>query len=330
MLAFEDRWVWDSWYAHDGARWHVFFLQADRALINPDLRHWNVTQGHAVSDDLVHWTPLGTCFEPASAPAWDDFTVWTGSVVRDDAGGWHLFYTGTARAEEGLYQRIGHAVSDDLHQWRRVGDGLCLDLTGPHASAYETDHARGIWHDRAMRDPWVMRDPDGDGWLMVFTARAAGIAEPNAGGAIGLATSPDLMAWTLQPPVFTGGYGQLEVPQVFEAGGRWYCLFCTMAQHFSRAEAMRIPGGPVSGTHYLMADHPRGPWRIAPGRFLDGALPCRRYAGRVVETGAGLHLMGFADQGPDGRFRGVLMDPAPVAVLPDGHLALARRSDVTP
>ena len=320
VLALDAKWIWDSWYAHDGARWHAYFLQADKALGDPGLRHFNVTQGHAVSDDLVTWTHLGTCMTPSDEPAWDDYTTWTGSVVQDDSGLWHLFYTGTSRAEEGLYQRVGHATSTDMHAWRRVGDGACLDLAGPNAAYYEATFADGIWHDRALRDPWVMRDPDGPGWLMVFTARGAGIAEPNAAGAIGLATSPDLWEWCLQPPVFVGGFGQLEVPQVFDVAGRWYCLFCTSAEHFSRAEAERIPGGPVTGTHYLVGQGPRGPWQVAPGRFLDGGLPCRRYAGRILHTEGGLRLIGFADRDGDGHFLGHLTDPAPVQVDPGGQL----------
>jgi len=55
-------------------------------------------------------------------------------VIRDDAGLWHLFYTGTTKAEKMMRQRIGHATSTDLHSWERVGDGLCLDLTGPNAT----------------------------------------------------------------------------------------------------------------------------------------------------------------------------------------------------
>ena len=325
VLALEQQWIWDSWYAHDGDRWHAFFLKADKALINPELRHFNVSQGHAVSDDLVTWTHLGTCLKPSETEAWDDYTTWTGSVVRGDDGRWHLFYTGSRKAEEGLYQRIGHATSDNLHDWVRVGDGLCLDLTGPNAAHYEADHLRGFWHDRAMRDPWVMRDPGGDGWLMFFTARGAGVTEPNAGGAIGFATSPDLYRWDLQPPVFVGGYGQLEVPQVFRAGDRWYCLFCTAASHFSQAEASAIPGGPVTGTHYLIGDSPRGPWAIAPGRFLDGDLPCRRYAARILQTGRGMVIMGFADQGPDGHFVGHVMDPEPVVIDADGLLQVIRQ-----
>jgi beta-fructofuranosidase len=322
VIAIDGKWIWDSWYAFDGTLWHGYFLQADRSLGDPDLRHFNVSQGHAVSTDLVNWTHLGTMLRPSEPPAWDDYTTWTGSVVRDEDGGWHLFYTGATRAEDGLYQRIGHATSTDGHTWQRVDGGLCLDLTGPVADLYEKDHAIGHWHDRAMRDPWVMRDPDGDGWLMYFTARAPGIAEPNAGGAIGFATSADLVTWTLQPPVFTGGFGQLEVPQVFRVGAQWYCLFCTSGFHWSDAYRASNPQTPVTGNHYLIADHPRGPWRVAPGPFLDGAMPCRRYAARILQTAAGLRILGFADGGKD-QFGGYVMDPEPVSVGPDGLLHIA-------
>ena len=322
VIAIDGKWIWDSWYFDDGDQWHGYFLQAGRNLGDPDLRHFNVSQGHAVSTDLVNWTHLGTMLRPSEGPAWDDFTTWTGSVVRDEKGGWHLFYTGTKRAEQGMYQRIGHAISTDGHSWQRVNGGLCLDLTGPVADLYEKDHAVGHWHDRAMRDPWVMRDPDGDGWLMYFTARAPGIAEPNAGGAIGFATSPDLMTWTLRPPVFTGGFGQLEVPQVFRVGAHWYCLFCTASNHWSNAYRASNPEMPLTGNHYLIADHPRGLWRVAPGPFFDGAEPCRRYAARILETPDGLRILGFADGGKE-QFGGYVMNPEPVIIGPDGLLQVA-------
>ncbi|OEO32297.1 levansucrase [Devosia insulae DS-56] len=321
VIALEKNWIWDSWYVNDGQRWHGFFLQADKRLGDPDLRHLNVTQGHAVSDNLVDWQHLGTTFAPSTGPAWDDYTTWTGSVVRGDDQLWYLFYTGTRRSEQALYQRVGHATSTDLHNWQRVGTGFCLDLEGPAAAQYEVEHAIGHWHDRAMRDPWVMRDPRGEGWLMYFTARVPGVAEPNAGGAIGFATSPDLVTWTLQPPVFSGGFGQLEVPQVFEHGGKWYCLFCTSSAHWSEAYKRFNPQSPVTGTHYLIADDPRGPWQLAPGPFLDGAEPCRRYAARIVETADGLRILGFADNGK-AQFGGYVTDPDPVTVGPDGLLTV--------
>lgn len=334
MLRLQDKWVWDFWLHREGPLWHIWFLQADRALQDEGLRHWNVSHGHATSTDLVHWTPLGTCLTPSRSPAWDDKSVWTGSVVRAGAGGrdgkglWHLFYTGTSSAEDGCRQRIGHATSDDGHTWQRVGNGLALDLRvdDPVSTCYE-EHIDGPWDGRALRDPWVMADPSGSGWLMYFTARVNRGDELNARGAIGMARSDDLNHWTLLPPVYAGGdFGQLEVPQVFAIEGRWYCVFCTAAVHWSTAYAAQVAaaghGTPVTGTHYLVADSHLGPWAVAEGPFLDGALPCRRYAGKLVETAQGLALMGFDYWSESGEFLGSI--GAPLAVERDQASGLLR------
>lgn len=319
-LALADKWIWDFWLVRDGDIWHIFFLQADKSLGDPELRHRNVSIGHATSRDLRNWSHLGTCFEPSRHQGFDDWTTWTGSVVKGASGEWHLFYTGTSHAGAGLYQRIGHAVSSDLHSWRRVGDGLALDLSGTDYEEYTPGH----WHDRAMRDPWVMRDPAGDGWLMYFTARVPALAEPNAGGAIGSATSPDLMNWTLQPPVYAGGmFGQMEVPQILRHRDRWYCLFTTWSVNWSEAYKRINDQNPVSGTHYLMADDPRGPWKIAPGLFLDGDEPCRRYSGKIVEHADGsLHLMAFIHTTSAKPFVGEVSDPLPLTVDERGLLSV--------
>ncbi len=341
MLALKDQWIWDFWTLKDGDQWHCWFLQADKALKDEGLRHWNVSYGHATSTDLTNWTHHGTCFTPSATPSWDDKTVWTGSVVRPEAhGDWHLFYTGTCAAENGRRQRLGHAISTDGHHWQRVGDGLIVDLKADDAvSALYEEYALpdgGPWDGRAMRDPWVMKDPHGPGWLMYFTARVPHGDELNTRGAIGLARSDDLYHWTLQPPVYAGGdYGQLEVPQVFEIDGRWYMVFCNAGEHWShkvvQAYAAAGHGTPVWGTHYLMAEHPLGPWQLPEGPFLDGAMPCERYAAKVLKTGndsgAGLALIGFKYWGTgerQGEFIGELCDPAPVLRDPaTGLLRLA-------
>jgi beta-fructofuranosidase len=320
-LALDDKWIWDFWLVRNDQEWHCYFLQADKTLVDPELRHRNVTQGHAVSVDLINWNYLGTCFEPSQGPAWDDWTTWTGSVVKDDKGIWHLFYTGTEHAREGFHQRIGHATSRDMHSWKRVGNGLCLDLDGPIAPQYE-DYTPGHWHDRAMRDPWVMKNPDGKGWIMYFTARVPGRKEPNAGGAIGFATSPDLKTWTLQKPVYDGGdFGQLEVPQVFKHGQYWYMTFCTAAEHWSEAYREFSSQVPVSGNHYLMAESHLGPW-VAPKPFLDGRNPCERYAGKIIEQDGKLFLMGFLYFDTKGAFIGTISDPMPLAVDDNGILKM--------
>ena len=194
--------------------------------------------------------------------------------------------------------------------------GQCLDLTGPNASLYEVDYV-GRWHDRAMRDPWVMKDPTGPGYLMYFTARTVTGEEVNDAGCIGFATSPDLMSWTLEAPVFIGGWGQLEVPQVFQHEAHWYCLFCMAEPH--QAEWNRTKNGPSgTGNHYLIGKSSRGPWRIPDGPALD--VNCDRYAARIVDHD-GLKIIGFKDGGRD-NFGGYIMDPAPVFTRPNGTLTL--------
>lgn len=322
VLSLHDKWIWDFWLARNGDDWHIYFLQADNTLPDPELRHRNVTQGHAVSRDLINWTHLGTCLRPAAPPAWDDWTTWTGSVLQGPDGSWHLFYTGTSHAGEGMQQRIGHATSPDMHSWQRVGSGLALDLDGPNAEHYE-EYTPGHWHDRAMRDPWVIANPEGDGWLMYFTARVPGRAEPNAGGAVGFATSPDLYEWTLQKPVYdSGDFGQLEVPQVFKHGKHWYMTFCTAAEHWSEAYRRKNPQVPVTGSHYLISDHHLGPWRTPDAPFLDGRNPCKRYAGKIVEIGGKLFIMGFLYYDEQGRFIGKVSDPVALRVEENGILSV--------
>jgi beta-fructofuranosidase len=322
VLSLHDKWIWDFWLAQDGPDWHIYFLQADNTLPDPEMRHRNVTQGHAVSRDLINWKHLGTCLTPSKGPSFDDWTTWTGSVLKGPDGTWHLFYTGTPHAEDGMKQRIGHATSKDMHSWVRVGNGLCLDLAGPNAKYYE-EYTPGHWHDRAMRDPWVIENPDGDGWLMYFTARVPGRKEPNAGGAVGFATSPDLITWTLQKPIYDGGdFGQLEVPQVFKFGEKWYMTFCTAAEHWSDGYRAKNHETPVTGSHYLIADSHLGPWIVPAHKFLDGRNPCKRYAGKIVEKDGKLFIMGFLQFDLERNFIGVVSDPVPLDVDTNGLLSV--------
>jgi beta-fructofuranosidase len=127
VLRLEDDWVWDSWVADDGDLFHLYFLKAPRALGDPALRHTSATVGHATSRDLRTWDYLGQCLGPAET-GFDDLAVWTGSVVAAE-GRWWMFYTAISTAGHHVFdQRIGAAVSDDLHNWRRVGDQPTLHV----------------------------------------------------------------------------------------------------------------------------------------------------------------------------------------------------------
>lgn len=307
MHRLDARWIWDSWYAHDGERHHAFYLQAPRDLAHPDQRHFNVAVGHAVSDDLLHWEVRADALRPAAEPRWDDYTTWTGSVVRAPDGRWLMFYTGSARADRGLVQRIGTATSDDLTTWTRL-DAPVLEAD---PRWYERLGA-GDWHDEAWRDPYVFADPGGDGWHMLITARV-NHGESLRRGVIGHARSSDLLSWEVLPPLTgPGTFGQLEVPQVAQIGDEFVLLFsCHDAEmpHESRA------GVGVRGVWSVTGESLLGPFDTSRAVLFDHAS---LYAARLVEDSAGgWNLIGFRNT-EDGRFVGELTDPIPVGIRDGG------------
>ncbi|MFJ8816491.1 glycoside hydrolase family protein [Amycolatopsis thermoflava] len=303
-------WTWDFWFADDGARFHVFYLKASRALGDPDRRHWNVTIGHAVSDDLTNWTEVADALAPSAPKAFDDTSTWTGSIVRADDGTWFMFYTGAGSAEDGLKQRIGLATSADLYTWHKH-QGPVLE-SDPRW--YET-LPDVQWHDEAWRDPWVLRDPGGDGWHMLITARAnRGPAQER--GVIGHARSDDLVHWRVQPPLSEPGrgFGHLEVPQVVVVSGRPVLLFSCLAGELG-GERRRRDGR--TGTWCVPADAVLGPYDLHRATPLtDESL----YSGRLVQDRQGRWcFLAFRNTGRDGEFVGELTDPMPVSWSADGN-----------
>ena len=105
MLRLASYWVWDFWFADDGDLYHLYFLKASRALLDPDRRHWRASVGHATSRDLTNWVEREDALVPSDEGAFDDVATWTGSVVRDAQGTWRMFYTGVDRQGRGLLPR---------------------------------------------------------------------------------------------------------------------------------------------------------------------------------------------------------------------------------
>jgi beta-fructofuranosidase len=299
-----DAWTWDMWFADDGEQYHVFYLKASRALLDERRRHLRAGVGHAVSDDLRTWTELPDALVASDGPAFDDQATWTGSVVRGDDGVWRMFYTGCSRAEQGVVQRIGVAISDDLVAWHRTSPEPVCEAD----PRWYEKLADGTWGDEAWRDPWVFRDPDGHGWHMLITARAAAGA-PDERGVIGHATSTDLAHWTVGPPLSRpgAGFGQLEVPQVAVVDGRGVLLVNCLHGELSAA---RRAAGERGGVWAVPADSLTGPFDVArAARLTDESV----YSGRLVQDRAGTWwLLAFPNVLPDGTLPGGLTDPMPV------------------
>ncbi len=308
MLTLADKWVWDHWMVDTGTEYHCFFLQAPRALGDPELRHANATTGHAVSTDLVHWEVLPDALLPGPAGAWDDRATWTGSIVRKDDT-WYCFYTGSRHAEKGLIQRIGLATSPDLIRWERHGNEALIEAD---PRWYETlDLAK--WHDQAWRDPWVFADPGGDGWHALITARAAEGGPSDGRGVVGHAWSPDLLRWEVRPPLSgSGEFGHLEVFQTAVVDGRPVVIFCTGAGQISAARRARR-GAEPSATYAAPAESLLGPFDIAAARAVT-----ELYAARLVRMRDGRWaIIGFVNEPGGGPFVGSLGDPVPVETIAD-------------
>ncbi|MFO1388510.1 family 43 glycosylhydrolase [Cellvibrio sp.] len=320
MLQLEHKWVWDFWFAVDGSDYHMFYLQADKSLGNPDLRHWNVSIGHAVSQDLKHWKVLPDALAPTpnNDEAPDSFTTWTGCVIKH-ADEWIMYYTGTKRAERGLVQRVCMARSPDLIHWTTSADNPVTQLDERWYDGLKLEY----WHDASWRDPWVVKDPHQNLYHMFITCRVNS-GEPDGRGAVGYASSTDLNHWTVGEPFFAPGwFGEMEVPQIEKIGERYY-LFCSVSKRFhSKAHLASAAYEPQTGVKYFVSDSMLGPYECVGNGFLTGPKQEGLYSGRLIKDAQGnWQLMAFMGNDSEGHFAGNIIDPIPVVQMPDGQLRL--------
>lgn len=314
MFALPDSWVWDFWTADDGEQYHLFFLFASRALKDPNARHFRAAIGHAVSSDLVNWTRVEDALVHGEPGSFDDLATWTGSIVRHPDGTWFMFYTGTTLAPSGSnLQRVGYATSPDLFTWTRHGGGAVAE-----ADPRWYEQVDGGWHDWAFRDPWVLPDPDGDGWHMLVTARG-NTGPVDDRGVVGHCWSPDLRHWEVRPPLSEvgQGFGQLEVMFTVEVEGQSFLLFSCLGADVSDARKLSATCG---GTWAAKAAGPLGPYDIAHASLIS---PPGLYVGRLVQlrdTGE-WKFLAFVNCDSAGNFGGTIIDPLPVKLV-DGDLVV--------
>jgi beta-fructofuranosidase len=290
VLSSPEDWIWDSWVADDGARQHLFFLKAPRALGDPDLRHERARIGHASSENLSDWDVHEDALGPNDT-GFDDLALWTGSVARGDDGVWRMYYTALNTQGRGMLdQRIGMAESADLMDWRRVVDE---PLFAPDPRWYRTnpDGSSATW-----RDPFVFRD--GDDWHMLITARHPS-AERLFDGVLAHARSRDMRTWELGPPLTEPDrFGQLEVSQVRCVDGRWLLLFTCHPDE----QGERTP----FCTWYVLGDSALGPWDIAQAKPFE-EVPNLFAAPLVQRRDGSWAFLGFLD-----RASFDIVDPIPV------------------
>ena len=168
---------------YDG-EYHLFYQH------NPFERDWgNMTWGHAVSSDLVHWKELPTAIHPDLTG-----TMFSGSAVID--------YDNTSGfgTKENPPMVIAYTVDSPARQDQAIAYSLDHGRTFTKYSGNPVVASKEKWDTHDTRDPRLFRY--GDHWVMVLNERDGH----------SIYTSKNLRDWTYQS--HTTGFW--ECPDLFE------------------------------------------------------------------------------------------------------------------
>jgi beta-fructofuranosidase len=334
-----NQYLWDFWFAWKGPELHVFYLQAPQLAchFNPDRRHDISSVGHAVLTRWG-WKELGPdpAFAKADGEAWDNRSIWTGSIIQNPHTGlYYLFYTARRDEDAPVWtphewqrpQQIGVAVSPDLITWQRTEASRVGPVIPNPGLEKGLD---GV----SWRDPYVVQGEDG--WFYAFICARLPVGKEgsalDAGGVVAYVKSKDLEHWESDPHLLVQSdeFYQMEVPQVFwrRTGDekRLYLLFCAQVNDCSRQRHERLPDECQTGTYYMVSrpvpvDSQSFPELEPPARLLAPGW----YAGKLVnpETEASPMFYGFQWADEAGHFVGGLSDPMPTGFNPDGTVRIA-------
>ena len=299
MFALEDHYIGDSWYFAADDTAHMFFL----AYPLEREGRWQI--GHAISGNLVDWEYVGVALEPGPEGAWDGQTLATGSVMERGGRYWMAF---TGCENEGFRtQRVGMAVSDDLIQWEKMPGNPCTQAGPPHYERTGTGKRRMIhW-----RDPFLFEHGDA-AYQFVCARRSDGAVA--ARGTVAVARSWNMVDWDILGPLEHDRIAEeMEVPQLYHIGGRWYLVFCTpgslLAPDFARCFADGVPG---RGNFSLVGSSPFGPFHVhGTGLMVQRGNDEYFYAAQLVNLRGKWYLMATVDDGDNHK----ISDP--VAVYAD-------------
>ncbi|MBD2110106.1 beta-fructosidase [Nodosilinea sp. FACHB-13] len=236
------RHVWDFWYYFDSEAklFHIFYLNADRALVVSEQHHYASCVGHATTSDfaVIDWGDESS-FDVLKPPLkhWANTCIWSGDVIKAQ-NSYLMFYTSRDRyQDDGMTQNIGVAYTSDLfsNQWH------FFDTQLKPKYFYQT---RGVADDltiHAWRDPFLFRHRASRQIFMLASAKAlsgpAGrrcviallqVADDNFAQAVRGEREWQYCSPLLEP----GGYSEMEVPQLYQrAEGSYELVFSCWAKY---------------------------------------------------------------------------------------------------
>ena len=188
------------------------------------------------TENLFEYKDCGMMLEygQMSAP---DPAIGTGSVIEDESGLFHLFYTGhndTGNGGKGK-ECVMHATSTDRENWEKDEEPLFFAPEG-----YSKDD---------FRDPeviWI--EEDQCYWLLIAAH------DNTRGGSVIKYVSKDLKSWELEGPIYSSlDVHMCECPDIFCIGDKWYMTYSWDYV-----------------TYYAMSDSIDGPYVAPRDNVLDG------------------------------------------------------------
>jgi len=209
--------------------WHLFYQ------FNPFGSVWgNMTWGHAVSEDLVHWKHLPQAIEPDDLGA-----IFSGSAVvdKDNTAG---FGAGAIIA---IYTACGERQTQCIAYSTDNGRSFTKYSGNPVVTSDE-------YYD--FRDPHVFWHEGTGRWIMLTCA----------GIGIDIYSSPNLIEWTLESHYGEEGIGcrntVWECPDLFPMGDKWVLLISN-TRDWTNGQSTQYLVGSFDG-HEFVADDPRELW----------------------------------------------------------------------
>ena len=236
----------------------------------------------AISDDLFHWRE--EALSHVGAPPERPYFV---LGVMEDRDGTFKSYFG------GSYNSMKGQQSTDLLSWANMPEEFSVPAQP--------------WFFKGLRDPFVFWNQDYGEYWCIMTGRLNSRSD-GLDGAVALSTSTDLRQWQDQDPLFVPHkrMGELEVPQMFKIGDRWYLL----ASVYHQFKGVGKPS-------YWSSQDAEGPWKSHFTDSLDGG---DLRAAQVSFDGGKYHLMGWIPYRRGNVWGGSLNLPREVYRLEDGSL----------
>jgi beta-fructofuranosidase len=293
--------VWDFWYAKKDTVYYAYYLQSP-TFTAP-------TIGMATSTDLVHWTEHGEVLGPNPPGMWNDAWMATGSVFFS-MGQWWMPFTG--QTYTGV-RGTGLATSHDLVNWTRIGNRPIRMQNRPFVvpeSPYWQSKgfaAGAVMPYSLIADPYVIPEKI-DGFFYLVANSLFDDVSIDYRGCICLMRSADGLAWEdLGLIAAPRQFNEMEAPQLWRHGDRWYLMFGA-ARYEPLYRANMVYTSPVITGPFEPGPHPQVTLPDYEGWF---------YVAKVLADPNGDDVL-------LGGLGGSLSHPYRVTYEPDGSLTLTQ------